>query len=66
MLYVLISLFYLLFVVFDVNVKMYEGDSGCYLWCEVVKTGIEVCKFLMKKCKYIKLFILLMIEGKFW
>lgn len=66
MLYVFISLFYLLFVVLDVNVKIYEGESGCCLWVECVVLGIEVCKVIIVNCKMIQFFILLMVVGCLW
>lgn len=66
MLYVLISLFYLLFVVLDVNVKIYFGDSGCCMWMDCVKFGIEICKLLLECCLMLWLFILFIVRGKNW
>lgn len=66
MFYVFISFFYLLFVVLDVNVKIYEGESGCRLWVECVEIGIEVCKVIFVCCKLFCLFILFVVDGKLW
>lgn len=66
MFYVFISFFYLLFVVLDVNVKIYEGESGCWLWVECVEIGIEVCKVIFVCFKLFCLFILFVVDGKLW
>lgn len=66
MIYVLMSLFYLMFVVFDVNVQMYVGLVGKCLWCDCVVYGVDVCKLLLKICCQICLFVLQQVDGCLW
>lgn len=66
MFYVFISFFYSLFVVLDVNVKIYEGESGRRLWVECVEIGIEARKVIFARCKLFRSFISFVVDGKLW
>lgn len=50
MMYVFISSFYSLFVVLNINVKMYEGVSGRNMWMDCVVNGINVRKLIFDNC----------------